>query len=165
MISKDVKRYIDENKIEDLYKLFIKVFDLIDTWAERFTQGDLLTEYELAHSMDVLSGCYGKLNSVAGALESILAESEHNVEVTEYNKLGDKCRTQDGSIVRAKARHSVADLRRFHSDFSRYCQSASILTVTAQSRLKRLTVEKTAKRLDHTGEVPNQNTNIEPTGW
>lgn len=170
MNSFQVKKLLDENKIAELYKSFEKAFELVDTWAERFTQGDLLTEYELAHSMDQLSGVYAKLNPVAGALESLLLETEYDTEVKEYNILetGEGVKTKDSSIVKAKARNSVASLRRFTADFSRYCQSANSLIITAQSRLKRLTVEKSAKKLDYTGEVPQQNTPnnvIEPTGW
>lgn len=165
MTSAEVFKHYKAGTVGEMYKTFLKVFELIDKWADTFTNSNLLDENELALSMDQLSGCYAKLNPVAGALEAIMAETEHDSEVKEYNALGEKVRIQDCSIVRAKARHSVADLRRYKEDFSRYCWSANTMITTAQSRLKRLTVEKGAKGVGYTGETPVQGTGKAPEGW
>ena len=154
MLSRDVKKLYDEKRIDELYKKNEQCFVLIDECSDLFINAGLLDEYQLASSMDKLSGCYSKLNPICGALEAMLEEYAHDVEHAEYSKLGEKVRTQDCSVVRTKARSSVGDLRRYASDFSRYCQSANSMIITAQSRLKRLTVEKGAKGVDRTGEVP-----------
>jgi len=153
MTSADVFKHYKEGTVADLYKRFVPVFKMIDDWAEEYTKGDLLDENQLALSMDQLSGCYAKMNPVAGALEAIMAEKEHDTEVQGYNELGDKVRTQDCSVVRAKARGAIGDLRRYTSDFSRYCWSANTMITTAQSRLKRLVVEKGAKGIARSGET------------
>jgi len=153
MNSRQVKELISSEKgVMELYKINQKYFDKIDVFAEEFTNSDLLDEYTLAHSMDVLSGCYAKLNPIAGALESLLAETEHGTECREYAML-DTVKTTDTNIIKAKARNSVKDIRNFLSDFSRYCQSAQSLVITAQSRLKRLSVESSLKRIDFKGET------------
>jgi len=154
MTSRQLKELLSTEKgISELYKINLKYFEKIDECAELYVNSDLLDEYNLAHSMDVLSGCYAKLNPIAGALESILCENEYGTEVREYSKL-EAVKTTDTSIIKAKARNSVKDLRNYLADFSRYCQSAQALVITAQSRLKRLTVAKGLAGVDYTGEVP-----------
>jgi hypothetical protein len=153
MTSKMVKELIASEKgVAELYKSSQRYFDKIDECAELYVNSDLLDEYTLAHSMDVLSGCYAKLNPIAGAMESILAEVEYGTECQEYSKL-EAVKTTDTSVVKAKARNSVKDLRNYYADFSRYCQSAQALVVTAQSRLKRLSVESSLKGVDFKGET------------
>lgn len=163
MTSKEVSEYLkDEQGVARLYKWAMRYFDLVDKWSETFTNSNLLNEYDLSLGMDQLSGVYAKLNPIAGALEAIKLEKEHGREVLEYDKL-EKVKTQDGSVVRAKARDSVSQIRKYTSDFSSYCQSAQGLIITSQSRLKRLTVEKGAKKVDYTGEVPVNGTGAKPS--
>lgn len=159
MTSKDVNKLIKEGEkgVEQLYKLHIKYFDIIDEWAERLTNGDLLDEYEIAQCMERLTGCLMKLGTVAGALEALLTENEHNAEVKGYNSY-EKLKAQDVSVVKATARDSVSKIRKWATDFRNYFYSAQSGVITAQSRLKRLTVEKSAKRVDHTGETPVDDT-------
>lgn len=164
MTSRDVNKLIKDGEkgVEQLYKLHIKYFDLIDTWANKLTDGDLLCEYEIAECMERLTGCVMKLGTVAGALEALLAENEHNAEVKGYGEI-EKVRTQDTAIVKATARDSVSKIRKWATDFRNYFYSAQSGVITAQSRLKRLTVEKGAKRVDRTGETPvDENPSAEP---
>jgi hypothetical protein len=70
-------------------------------------------------------------------------------------------RIQDQNSCKAKARSKVSDLRRYASDFTRYSYSAQNTVTVAQSRLKRLTVEKGNKGVDFCGETPINN---EPGG-
>jgi len=167
MTSRDINKLIKEGDkgVAELYKLHIKYFDVIDMWAERLTNGDLLDEYEIAQCMERLTGCLMKLGTVAGALEAIKEEMEHGCRVKEFAKF-EKVRTQDSDIVKATARDYISKIRKWASDFRSYFYSAQSGVVTAQSRLKRLTVEKGAKRVDRTGETPldNANTdNVSPT--
>jgi len=158
MTSRDINKLINEGDkgVAELYKLHIKYFELIDTWADRLTDGDLLDEYELSQCMERLTGCLMKLGTVAGALEALKEEREHNTEVREYGKL-EKVKAQDTSIVKAIARDEVSKIRKWASDFRNYFYSAQSAVVTSQSRLKRLTVEKSAKKVDYTGETPIEN--------
>jgi hypothetical protein len=153
MTSKDVKELYDNGKIEELYKKFIKYFNLIDEWAEKMTSGNILNEYELSLSMEQCNGSQTKLNPISGALEAMLIEYENNYIVEEESKF-ENLRVQDQNSCKAKARSKVSDLRRYASDFTRYCYSAQQIVTVAQSRLKRLTVEKGNKGVDYTGEVP-----------
>src|SRR3972149_3228809 len=134
MLSREINKLIQEGDkgVEKLYTLHIKYFQLIDQWSERLTNGDLLNEYEIAQCME---------------------EMEHNVEVKKYGEI-EKIRTQDTAIVKAVARDSVSKIRKWTSDFRNYFNSAQSAVVTAQSRLKRLTVERGAKYVDYTGEIP-----------
>ena len=122
-------------------------------WAEKLTDGDLLNEYELSQCMERLTGCLMKLGSTAGALEALKEEIEHNSEVKQYGDL-DKIKTQDTAVVKANARNDVSKIRKWATDFRNYFYSAQSAVVTAQSRLKRLTVEKGAKKVDYCGEAP-----------
>lgn len=162
MISKDIKELYDNGKIDELYKKNLKYFELIDRWADRLVGGDILNEYELSQVMEQLNGCQTKLNTIAGCLESMLIEYENNYIVEEESKIEDgKMRIQDQNSCKAKARSKVSDLRRYASDFTRYSYSAQNTVTVAQSRLKRLTVEKGNKGVDYTGETPITN---EPGG-
>jgi len=155
MLSREINKLIQEGDkgVEKLYTLHIKYFQLIDQWSERLTNGDLLNEYEIAQCMEQMTGCLMKLGSCAGGLEAIMEEMEHNVEVKKYGEI-EKIRTQDTAIVKAVARDSVSKIRKWTSDFRNYFNSAQSAVVTAQSRLKRLTVERGAKYVDYTGEIP-----------
>jgi hypothetical protein len=151
MTSKQVKELLSSEKgASELYKINLRYFEKIDEIADLYTNSDLLDEYTLSHSMDVLTGCYAKLNPIAGAMEAILEEMEYGTECREYSKL-ETVKTTDTNVIKAKARDSVRDIRHYLADFSRYCQSAQALVVTAQSRLKRLSVESGLKGVDFKG--------------
>jgi hypothetical protein len=153
MTSKQVKELLSSEKgASELYKINLRYFEKIDEVAELYTNSDLLDEYTLSHSMDVLTGCYAKLNPIAGAMEAILEEMEYGTECREYSKL-ETVKTTDTNVIKAKARDSVKDIRHYLADFSRYCQSAQALVVTAQSRLKRLSVESGLKGVDFKGST------------
>jgi len=155
MTSRDVNKLIKEGDkgVAELYQIHSKYFALVDTWAERLTEGDILNEYELAQCMERLTGALMKLGTVAGALEALMEEMEHNAEVKGFAEL-DKIKTQDTAVVKANARDYVSKIRKWATDFRNYFYSAQSAVVTAQSRLKRLTVEKGAKHVDYTGEIP-----------
>ena len=160
MLSRDVNTLIKEGEkgVAELYKQHMKYFNLVDEWADKLTDGDLLDEYELAQCMERLTGCLMKLGTVAGALEALLAEKEHGEEVKGFSAItnveGGKVKAQDTSIVKASARDSVSKIRKWATDFRNYFYSSQSSVVTAQSRLKRLTVQKSAKGIDRTGETP-----------
>lgn len=155
MTSKEVKRYYEDIGIDALYKKFQKYFKLVDEWADKMIDGDILDEYELCKCMEQMNGCQTKLNPVAGALEAMLVEYENNHIVKEESKY-EKLRIQDQNSAKSKARSKVSDLRRYASDFTRYSYSCQNTVTVAQSRLKRLTVEKGNKGIDRTGESPNE---------
>lgn len=161
MTSKEILQYLENKEIDKLYKKYENVFALIDKWSERLIQEILLDEYEIAHLIDQSTGCYSKLAPICGALEAIMAENEYNTEISEYSKI-EKIKTSDNPIVKAKARASVNDLRRYFSDFNTYATSAEKMILSGQSRLKRLTVEKGAKGVDFTGETPITSTGDKP---
>ena len=152
MLSKEVKKLYEDGKINELYKYALPYFTKIDEWAEKFVEGDLLSEYDLKYAQQILNGCQTKLNAVCGALEALLVEYENNYIIEEEEKI-EKLRIQDQNSCKAKARSRASDLRRYASDFTRYVNSAQSAVVTVQSLLKRQTIEKANKELDYTGEV------------
>lgn len=165
MVSKEIKKYYDDGKIEELYKKCEKYFNLIDKWSDRMIDGDILNEFELSQAMEQLNGCQSKLNPIAGCLEAMSEEYEYNYQIQEEGKFT-ALRVQDQNSCKAKARVNSADLKRYASDFTRYSYSAQNTVTVAQSRLKRLTVEKANKGVDFTGEVPtNQPKTISSNGW
>ncbi len=165
MLSRNVNKLIREGEkgVNELYKQHIKYFDLVDEWAERLTNGDLLDEFELSQCMERLTGCLMKLGSTAGALEAIKEEMEQNARVKGFAKF-EKLRAQDVDLVKAEARDYISKIRKWGVDFRNYFYSAQSSVTTAQSRLKRLTVEKGAKRVDRTGETPIDNAENSKTG-
>jgi len=146
----------------------MKYFNLIDEWAERFTDGDLLDEYQISQAMDRLTGALMKIGPVAGALEALQEEKLQNQLVKEYETF-EKMRVQDSDIAKANARSSISRLRKMSTDFRNYFYASQSGVITAQSRLKRLTVEKGAKKVDYTGEQPVTETGDSPEvkteGW
>jgi len=156
MTSRDVNKLIKEGEsgVEKLYASHMKYFNIVDTWAKRLTEGDILDEYELSQAMEQLTGSLMKLGTVAGALDALMEEIEHEEEVTQYNSF-EKLRVQDVNVVKANARHKIGKIRKWKSDFQNYFNSAQSAVITSQSRLKRLTVEKGAKGVDYCGETPN----------
>lgn len=156
MLSNQIKKYYDEGRIDELYKECKKYFDLIDYWADKMIDGDLLNEYELSKAMEQCNGCQTKLNPIAGCLESMVVEYESRYEIQneeKFKKEGKFTKVQQDSS-RYMAREQVSDLRRYATDFTRYSYSAQNTVVVSQSRLKRLSVEKANKGVDYTGEVP-----------
>ena len=164
MTTRDVNKLISEGEkgVEQLYKLHMKYFDLIDHHSEILTNGDLLDENEIANCMEQLTGCLMKLGTVAGALEALLVEKEHGEEVKGY-KSYEKLKAHEVSVVKAKARDSVSKIRKWANDFRSYFYSAQSGVITSQSRLKRLTVQKSAKGIDRTGETFVDDENTSPT--
>jgi len=154
MVSKEVKEYYTSGKMDKLYKRFEKVFNLVDDWSEKMTNGDLMDENELTFSMQQLVGCYGKFISIAGAFDSLVIEYQNNYQMQE-EKTFEKIRTQDQDHCKAFSRNKVSDLRSYASDFSSYCNSANAMIITCQSRLKRLVVDKGQKGVGFSGEVVN----------
>lgn len=161
MISKEIKQLYDDGKIEEIYKRNIKYFELIDQWADKLIGGDILDEYELSLCMEQLNGAQTKLNPIAGCLEAMLIEYENSYIVKEESVFCEKLRIQDQNSCKAKARLKASDLRRYASDFTRYTYSCQNTVTVAQSRLKRLSVEKSNKGVDYTGEVPQEQDNHE----
>jgi len=164
MTSKEIKKLYDDGKIDELYKKNLKYFELIDTWADKLIGGDLLDEYELSQCMEQLNGCQTKLNPIAGCLEAMLIEYENTYQIKEESAC-EKDRIQDQNSCKAKARISASDLRRYASDFTRYTYSCQNTVTVAQSRLKRLSVEKGNKGVDFTGEVKQEQKEETTNGW
>lgn len=164
MTSKEIKAYYDTGKIDELYKINKKYFDLIDSWADKMIEGDILNELELAQAMEQINACQTKLNPIAGCLEAMAEEYEYNYQIQEESKLT-ALRVQDQNSCKAKARSKSGDLKRYASDFQRYSYSAQNTVTVAQSRLKRLVVEGGNKGIYRTGEtsiatpiiIPEQN--------
>jgi len=164
MTSKEIKQLYDDEKIDEVYKKNLKYMELIDTWADKLIGGGILDEYELSLCMQQCNGCQTKLNPIAGCLESMLVEYENRYICEEESKI-EKLRIQDQNSCKAKARSKVSDLRRYASDFTRYSYSAQNTVTVAQSRLKRLSVEKANKGVDYTGETPQETNTTEGKGW
>jgi hypothetical protein len=158
MLSKEIKKLYDDGQIDIIYKKNLKYFELIDEWAEKLIGGNLLDEYELSQCMEQLNGCQSKLNPIAGCLEAMVVEYENRYMVKEESDC-EKDRIQDQNSCKAKAREKASDLRRYASDFTRYTYSCQNTVTVAQSRLKRLSVEKANKGVDYTGEVPQEEKN------
>ena len=153
MTSKEIRNYIEVDGIEKLYKKFVTAFTWIDEWADKMITGDVLDENELAFMIDRATGIYSKLCPVVNALESYQERKLHNAESIYYSKL-EKVRTQDTAIAKATARSEVSDIRDYVGDFKSYLIASQQMIVSAQSRIKRLVVEKGAKGVGYTGEVP-----------
>lgn len=153
MVSKEIYNYLEQKKVNQLYKIFSKSFTWIDEWAEKMLIGDILDENELAYMLDKATAIYSKLCSVVNALESYM-ERVLNNEESKYYQAQEKIRTQDTSVSKANARAKVSDVRDYLADFKSYFLASQQMIVSAQSRLKRLTVEKGARGVDYTGEVP-----------
>jgi hypothetical protein len=155
MTSKDIKRMYENNEIDKLYSQYQKFFDVIDTWADKFIDGDLLSEYDLKYAQQQINGVQSKLNPIAGSFEALLTEYENNY-ILQEEKVFEKIRVQDQDHCKASARLKASDLRRYASDFTRYVYSAQSMVITAQSLLKRQTMEKANKEIDCTGDYSNQ---------
>ena len=161
MTSRDVKQYIEKEGMNKLYKKFDKYFKEVDKIADEFATGDLLDEYQLSHSLDRLTGIYARFHVIAGAIDSYKKNKELDFVVKRF----DEARANDEKInvsqIEKEARASTKDLREYRSDFLNYSESAEKAIVTCQARLKRLTVEKSAKGIDFTGDTSNES----KQGW
>jgi len=159
MTSKEIYNYLQQNKVDQLYKIFAKSFAWIDEWSEKMLTGDLLDENELAYMLDKSTAIYAKLCSVVNALESYM-ERVLNNEESKFYQAQEKVRTQDTSQAKALARSKVSDVRDYLADFKSYFLASQQMIVSAQSRLKRLTIDKGARGIDYTGEIPVEETVI-----
>ena len=163
MVSKEIFVLLESNKIEKLYKKFVSSFKWMDEWSDKLIEGDILDENNLAFMIDRATGIFAKLCPVVNALESYQERKLHNTESREYSGL-DKVRPQDTSVAKSKARNAVSDIRDWVGDFKGYLVASQQMIVSAQSRIKRLVVEKGAKGVGYTGEVPVDNES-KPKGW
>lgn len=159
MTSKEVKVYLEKEGIEKLYKRFEKYFQEVDTWSKKFVEGDLLNEYELNQALDRLTGIYMKFHPIASAIDSYKTNKELAFKENAFANAKAK---PNVSKINESARASTKELREYRGDFLNYAESAEKGIGTCQSRLKRLTIEKGAKGVDYTGEVPVEK---EETAW
>ena len=155
MTSKEVYNYLEQNKVDQLYKIFSKSFSWIDEWSEKMLVGDILNEQELAFMLDKSTAIYSKLCSVVNALESYM-ERVLNNEESKYYQAQEKVRTQDTSQAKALARSKVSDVRDYLADFKSYFLASQQMIVSAQSRLKRLVALGSAKGVAFYGEEQPQ---------
>lgn len=156
MTSHEIKNLLSSEKgVIELYKYGKKYFDLVDTWANKLTDGDLLEEFELSQLMDRTTGVYSKLAPICGCIESLMSQTEYNTELNAYSKI-EKIKTTDIGIVKATARASINQLRFYFSDFNAYLKSAEKMIISAQARIKRLTIEKGARKVGFSGDTSNQ---------
>jgi hypothetical protein len=153
MTSKEVHDILETKGVGELYKIFAKVFKIIDDWDTRLITGDLLNEYELSFAHDQMQGCYGKLYPIAGSISSYIEGKKANTKIVEHGKL-EKYRPQDSTILNARAEESIKDLSGCYSDFERYAETAKQKSIGCQARLKRLSIYKDIKHIDRSGEVP-----------
>jgi hypothetical protein len=167
MTSREVYQFLETQSVKALYDKYINVFNMIDKWEEIFIRGDLLNEYELSLVVDQATGCYGKLSHAVNALESYFERKINNTESKHYKSL-EAVRSQDTSVAKSFARDSVSDIRDYVGDFKSYLDTAQQMIVSAQSRMKRLSVEKGGRGVDFTGETSQpavQKHQEEDVGW
>ena len=153
MTSLEIYQILETGRIAELYTKFEKVFEWVDKQSDELISGDLLNEHELAFMLDKATGCYAKLTPIVNALESYVERKLANEEAKMYSIL-EKIRTQDTSVAKSNARDAVSNVRDYLGDFKGYQIASSQMICSAQSRLKRLTVEKGARGVDYTGETP-----------
>lgn len=155
MTSRDIKELLQaETGIKELYHKHKKYFDLVDSWTTRFAEGDLLDEYSLADAMEKLTGCYGKFVIVGNAIDAYKTNKELSYKETKFAELRANKEKPNVSQLNEQARASTSELRAIRADFLNYADASQKGIGTCQSRLKRLTVEKGAKKVDYTGERP-----------
>lgn len=164
MTSREVYDYIKSNKVSDLYKVFAKSFGWIDQWSDKLIDSDLLDENELAYMLDKSTGIFAKLCPVVGALESYVERVINNEESSYYNKQ-EKVKSVDPAIAKSNSRAKVSDVRDYLADFKGYLTASQQMICSAQSRIKRLSVNKGALGVDYTGEVPITQKEDEDGDW
>jgi len=164
MTSSEVYNYIKNDKVSELYKVFSKSMTWVDEWSDKMISGDLLDENELAYMLDKSTGIFAKLCPVVGALESYVERVINNEESSYYNKQ-EKIKSVDPAIAKSNSRAKVSDVRDYLADFKGYLTASQQMICSAQSRIKRLTVNKGALGVDWTGEPPVDNTEDEEGDW
>ena len=150
MTSKEVYGYLTSEGMDKLYKKFEKYFAEVDTWSERFATGDLLNEYELSQALDRLTGIYMRFHIIAEAIDSFKTNKELDYKVKAFHVEGKKPII---SQIEEEAREATKDLRTYRGDFLNYSESAEKGILTCQARLKRLSVESSARGIDFKGEL------------
>ena len=153
MTSKEVYGYLKVEGIEKLYKRFEKYFQEVDIWSERFATGDLLTEYELSHALDRLTGIYQRFHIISEAIDSIKTNEELDYKVKAYKEAEESGKKATISQIEELARGSTKELRTYRTDFQSYSDAAEKGIITCQARLKRQSVESGAKGIDFKGDV------------
>jgi hypothetical protein len=151
MTSKEIYAYLETEGIKKLYDKYINIFNMIDKWEETFLRGNLLDEYELALVVDQATGCFGKLSHAVNALESYFERKLSNTESKHYRSL-ESVKAQDTSVAKSFSRDAVSDIRDYVGDFKSYLDTSAQMIVSAQSRMKRLSVEKGGRGVDFTGD-------------
>jgi len=153
MTSKEVYNYLKNEGIEKLYKRFEKYFIEVDTWSERFATGDLLNELELSQALDRLTGIYQRFHIISEAIDAIKTNEELDFKVKAYKEAEESGKKATISQIEELARQSTKNLRTYRTDFQSYSDACEKGIITAQARLKRLSVESSAKGIDFKGET------------
>ena len=153
MTSREVYNYLKVEGIDKLYKKFDKYFVEVDTWADRFATGDLLNEYELSQALDRLTGIYMRFHIIAEAIDSYKTNQELNFKVLAFKEAEANGKKPTISQIEEEARNSTKDLRTYRGDFLNYANACEKGIGTCQSRIKRLSVESGAKKIDFKGDV------------
>lgn len=153
MTSKDVYNYLKVEGIDKLYKKFEKYFIEVDTWADRFATGDLLNELELSQALDRLTGIYMRFHIIAEAIDSYKTNQELDFKVKAYKEAEENGKKATISQIEELARASTKELRTYRGDFLNYSEACEKAISTCQARLKRLSVESAAKKVDFHGET------------
>ena len=152
MTSKEVKKLLESDAGKTkLYFDHKKYFDLVDSLNTKFAEGGLFNEYELSDTMEKLTGCYGKFVIIGNAVDAYKTNRELDYIAKAF---ADATGKPNVSQIKELARSSVQQLREIRGDFLNYSEASQKGIGTCQSRLKRLTVEKGAKKIDYTGATP-----------
>jgi len=152
MVSKDVINYLEKEGIHKLYKKFEHYFQKVDKWSEEFARGSLLNEYELSAALDELTGIFMRFHIIAEAIDSYKTNQELDFKVKAFNQANGENKKPTISQIEEEARQSTKDLRTYRGDFLNYSESAEKGILTCQARIKRLSVESAAKRIDFKGD-------------
>ena len=155
MRSKEIVELIDDEKgRENIYKKYVKYFNLVDIWEERLITGDLLNEYELRDVMNKTTGIFSRFSVIVNAIEAYSITIETNVKIKDRANYTN-FRAQDCAMMKIVGEASINHLRLILGDFRAYLTACEKIICTAQSQLKRLTLQKGAKGVDFTGDASN----------
>jgi len=100
-----------------------------------------------------MTGIYIRFHIIAEAIDSYKTNQELNYKVKAFKKAEVDGKKPTISQIEEEARASTKELRTFRSDFQSYSDACEKGIITTQARLKRLSIESSAKGIDFKGNV------------
>lgn len=140
------EKFKTENGMNEVVEEYAEVIAKVDEYSDLALNHKLDNPAMIDKALDILQGCYGKLNPVLGFAE----EAKQYQEDNNYHTIRQECEAQGNKFVSASADREASLLaspfRRTRNLFEKYVQICDKSITNLQSRAKKMDQQKNLNR-------------------